>query len=282
MCVSCPAMHHCSVNQPLLIGPNGFPLPGQLGTWGNNSYPDQSGAMAGSAESSQMPAPTPADQSQVPPTADQSQGPSTTDQSQMPPNTGDQSQTPTQPEQPQPTTVNQPQTQPQTPPSTADQSGSSSEEMPTQVFGQPTQVFGQPSTTAQQAPSTTAQPPISLYHNNVLSASDCTKKTDPCSCHYASCTQTGDCICGWDSDKKTCRAGIATKCESCPAMHRCGVAEPLEIGPNGFPVPGQLSVWGSVPYPDQTGGGKGKGKAGKAKGKNAGKAVKVSNQTAHS
>jgi len=81
-------------------------------------------------------------------------------------------------------------------------------------------------------------------------------------------------------------------------MHRCGVSEPLQIGANGFPVPGQLSVWGSVPYPDQTGG-KAKGKAvtvtakakgknngtvtvtAKAKGKNNGKVTpKVANQTA--
>jgi len=75
-------------------------------------------------------------------------------------------------------------------------------------------------------------------------------------------------------------------------MHRCGVSEPLQIGPNGFPVPGQLSVWGGVPYPDGSGttGGKGSGttgsgttasgttasgttgKAGKAKGKGKAKA----------
>jgi len=65
-------------------------------------------------------------------------------------------------------------------------------------------------------------------------------------------------------------------------MHHCGVSEPLEIGANGFPVPNQLSVWGSVPYPDQTNNqttGKGKGKGGKgAKGKVAGKAK--SNATA--
>jgi len=61
-------------------------------------------------------------------------------------------------------------------------------------------------------------------------------------------------------------------------MHRCGVSETLKIGPDGFPVPGQLSVWGEVPYPDGSGGGKagkGKGKAGKAKGKNS----KPTNQT---
>jgi len=64
-------------------------------------------------------------------------------------------------------------------------------------------------------------------------------------------------------------------------MHRCGVSEPLEIGPNGMPVPGQLSVWGSVPYPDGSGMPKAKGKAGKAKGKGKnGKAVKGTNQTA--
>jgi len=62
-------------------------------------------------------------------------------------------------------------------------------------------------------------------------------------------------------------------------MHRCGVSEPLKIGPDGFPVPGQLSVWGSVPYPDQTGKGKAKGGKAKGKGKN-GKAAKVANQTA--
>jgi len=55
-------------------------------------------------------------------------------------------------------------------------------------------------------------------------------------------------------------------------MHHCGVSEPLEIGANGFPVPGQLSVWGEVPYPDQSGKGKVKGKA-----KGKGKAVKGKN-----
>jgi hypothetical protein len=66
-------------------------------------------------------------------------------------------------------------------------------------------------------------------------------------------------------------------------MNRCGTSEPLKLGPNGFPIPGQLSVWGEVPYPDEIGGkgtdqsggkgtdqigGKGKGgKAGKGKGK---------------
>jgi hypothetical protein len=50
-------------------------------------------------------------------------------------------------------------------------------------------------------------------------------------------------------------------------MHRCGTRETLKIGPDGFPVPGQLSVWGEVPYPDEVSG-KGKGgKAGKGKGK---------------
>jgi len=210
-CVSCPAMHHCSVFEPLKIGANGFPVPGQMSVWAGAPYPDQSGTVG---QKSAMPPPAAQPvQTQMPPAAQpQSQPPATT--------------------QPQTSSST---TQPQTPSD--------------QPVGQPTQ----------------------LYQDNPMSARACSGKIRPCDCHYASCTPTGDCICGWDTASKTCRAGVTTKCESCPAMHHCGVSEPLKIGPDGFPVPGQVESWGEVPYPDQSGKGKaGKGKAkGKAKGKNS-------------
>jgi len=234
-CASCPAMRRCGVKEKLIIGPDGFPVPGQLSVWGNVPYPDEVGVMSSSSSRGNS--------------ASQPQFVTT----RMPP-------MPTM----QPASV--------------------------QVFGQAqmtSQPFGQPTT---------------LYQNNVLSAGGCTAKTNPCDCHYASCTETGDCACGWDQRSQTCRAGIQTACASCPAMHRCGVSQKLIIGPDGFPVRGQLSVWGNTPYPDQSdaqpsnpvvssqnatqstpstpGKGKnGKGKAGKAgKGKN-GKAAKSANQT---
>jgi len=228
-------MRRCGVKEKLIIGPDGFPVPGQLSVWGNVPYPDEVGVMSSSSSRGNS--------------ASQPQFVTT----RMPP-------MPTM----QPASV--------------------------QVFGQAqmtSQPFGQPTT---------------LYQNNVLSAGGCTAKTNPCDCHYASCTETGDCACGWDQRSQTCRAGIQTACASCPAMHRCGVSQKLIIGPDGFPVRGQLSVWGNTPYPDQSdaqpsnpvvssqnatqstpstpGKGKnGKGKAGKAgKGKN-GKAAKSANQT---
>jgi hypothetical protein len=94
--------------------------------------------------------------------------------------------------------------------------------------------------------------PSVLYQDNVLSARGCLAKANACDCHYASCTETGDCACGWDDVSKSCRAGIPTKCSSCPSMHRCSTSQKLKIGPDGFPVPGQLSVWEPVPYPDET------------------------------
>jgi len=208
-CVSCPAMHHCSVAVPLQIGPNGFPVPGQLSVWGSVPYPDQSGGSAPqNSGSSRMP-PPPVQVPLMPPSAQVSA---------------------------------QPQSQPVA-----------------QVSAQP--VVG-------QSPAQQPQP-TQLYQDNAMSAGACAEKTRPCDCHYASCTPTGDCICGWDAASKRCRAGVTTECVSCPAMRHCGTSEPLEIGPNGFPVPGQLSVWGQLPYPDQSCKGKGKGKAGKGKAKSS-------------
>lgn len=196
-CVACPAMRHCSVSEKLKIGPDGFPVPGQLAVWGNVEYPDHSGEMPLEGPGPRNPPP----QTSVPMTRMPAQ---TTPVTRMP-------------------------QQPQT----------------VQVTQSSSQMFGQPQSVASQAA------PISLYQNNPLSAGGCALLTEPCGCHYASCTPTGDCICGWDTKTSTCRAGIPTQCVSCPSMHRCGVNEPLLIGPNGFPVPGQLSVWGQVPYPDE-------------------------------
>jgi len=249
-CASCPAMHHCGVFEPLKIGPDGFPVPGQLSVWGEVPYPDQSGAAQ----------PTTAQlfgQPQIPSTTAQ-QG--SEPQGQAADQTVDQSQS-------MDTQMGQ----------SMDDSGTaqSPQVAPTQVFGQPQtqsqQVFGQPTTPGQPVGQ-----PLSLYQDNTMSAGGCSAKTAPCDCHYASCTPSGDCICGWDAASKTCRAGVTTKCVSCPAMHHCGTSETLKIGPDGFPVPGQLSVWGQVPYPDQTGKAMGKGKAGKAKGKGKNNGTAVS------
>jgi len=157
-CVSCPAMRHCSVAEKLKIGPDGFPVKGQLSVWGNVEYPDHSGVMAvdGSAT---MAAPQPGQMMS----------------------------------------------------------------QPVQMMSQPVQMMAQPQPTQVFGQSTMSQAaPLSLYQNNPLSAGGCALKTDPCGCHYASCTPQGDCICGWDTRTQTCRAGVSTKCESCPSMHRCG------------------------------------------------------------
>lgn len=208
-CVSCPAMNHCSVQVPLLIGANGFPVPGQLSVWAGAQYPDQSGAIT-------APNPRVAGTVQIQATAPivvQS-----------------------------PVVVAQP-PQPATSPVVVQSSSQSSVDQ-----------------SSVDQSSAEDQSPTQLYQDNAMSAGSCTAKSTACACHYASCTASGDCICGWDTASKSCKAGVTTKCESCPAMHHCGTSEPLLIGPNGFPLPGQTESWGQVPYPDQTqSSGKGKG-----------------------
>lgn len=225
-CASCPGMRRCGVNQKLKIGPNGFPVPGQLSVWGLVPYPD--GSMprsSGSNSNAQIQG-----QSQFIQQPNQIQG------------QGQFIQQPTQMQQSQMWQA-----------ATALWQAATAPVWQSSTWQQPVTPAPQWQAAPAQSPNQEfVGAPLTLYQDNVLSAGGCAAKTNPCDCHYASCTQSGDCLCGWDASSRTCRAGIPTQCASCPSMRRCGVSQKLKIGPNGFPVPGQLSVWGQVPYPDET------------------------------
>jgi len=239
-CTACPIMRRCGTDQPLLLGPDGFPLPQDVG-WGRGPFLQGAQSAAVLASAATMP------RVPVPPAPVVPVNPSASFTPQTPLYVKG-STTSRVPPYPSATTSNSypsataswqtrvpapwPAPMPAWSPPTSSWQTTASYQTPASSWQTPASSWQTPAASTWSVPAASTTSSSFLYNNVAPTiiggqvqcniSPDTPYNNRACACHYMACNLNAQCACGWDDQTQTCRAGVSTSCTACPSMHRCG------------------------------------------------------------